>query len=146
VQRTVDETGNIIETTLDENGELLDEDITGNLTDLPAAEGFEEYVNEAGSTVRTVQDESGTLIELQLGEDGSILDLQIPPSTEETTEEIEESSQQSGGQQDTEEGPDATEAAKQKAEELGVDMSQIEGSGAEGRITVKDVVSASDQG
>jgi len=27
-----------------------------------------------------------------------------------------------------------------------VDMSQIEGSGAEGRITVKDVVSASDQG
>ena len=96
--------------------------------------------------MRTVQDESGTLIELQLGEDGSVLDLQIPPGTEETTEEVEESSQRSGGQQDTDEEPNATEAAKQKAEELGVDMSQIEGSGAEGRITVKDVVSASDQG
>jgi ATP-dependent Clp protease ATP-binding subunit ClpC len=41
----------------------------------------------------------------------------------------------------TEEEPDATHAARQKAEELGVDLSQVEGSGARGRITVKDVVS-----
>jgi pyruvate/2-oxoglutarate dehydrogenase complex dihydrolipoamide acyltransferase (E2) component len=38
--------------------------------------------------------------------------------------------------------PKATEAAKQKAEELGVDLSQIEGSGANGLITIKDVVSS----
>jgi ATP-dependent Clp protease ATP-binding subunit ClpC len=37
--------------------------------------------------------------------------------------------------------PDATHAARQKAKELGVDLSQVEGSGARGRITVKDVVS-----
>ena len=48
-----------------------------------------------------------------------------------------------GGQ---EEEPNATEAARQKAEELGVDLSQVEGSGAEGRIIVKDVTSAANQG
>jgi pyruvate/2-oxoglutarate dehydrogenase complex dihydrolipoamide acyltransferase (E2) component len=36
--------------------------------------------------------------------------------------------------------PKATEAARQKAEELGVDLSQIKGSGANGLITIKDVV------
>jgi uncharacterized protein YjbI with pentapeptide repeats len=44
-----------------------------------------------------------------------------------------------------EEEPDATDAARQKAQELGVDLSQLEGSGAGGRITVKDVVSAAPQ-
>jgi ATP-dependent Clp protease ATP-binding subunit ClpC len=41
-----------------------------------------------------------------------------------------------------EENPDATEAAKQRAEELGVDLSEVEGSGGGGLITVKDVVKA----
>ena len=41
-----------------------------------------------------------------------------------------------------EENPDATEAAKQRAEELGVDLSEVEGSGGGGVITVKDVVKA----
>ena len=35
--------------------------------------------------------------------------------------------------------PKATNAAKRKAEELGVDLSQIQGSGANGLITIKDV-------
>jgi pyruvate/2-oxoglutarate dehydrogenase complex dihydrolipoamide acyltransferase (E2) component len=38
-----------------------------------------------------------------------------------------------------------TDAARQKADELGVDPSQVEGTGAEGRITVKDVTSAANQ-
>jgi pyruvate/2-oxoglutarate dehydrogenase complex dihydrolipoamide acyltransferase (E2) component len=58
--------------------------------------------------------------------------------------------QAAGGQQEQaaqEEEPDATEAARQKAQELGVDLSQVEGTGSEGRITVKDVQSAApDQG
>jgi uncharacterized protein YjbJ (UPF0337 family) len=41
---------------------------------------------------------------------------------------------------------DYTEAAWEKAQELGVDLSQVEGSGAGGRITVKDVQSAANQG
>jgi pyruvate/2-oxoglutarate dehydrogenase complex dihydrolipoamide acyltransferase (E2) component len=38
-----------------------------------------------------------------------------------------------------EEAPKASEAARRKAEELGLDLSQIEGSGSNGLITVKDV-------
>lgn len=41
-----------------------------------------------------------------------------------------------------EEEPYATNAARQKAERLGVDLSEVEGSGAGGRITVTDVVKA----
>ena len=140
VQRTVNESGDIIETTLDESGNLLEEDITGKLTDLPVEE---EYTDEEGQTVRTVKDESGTFVQLTLGEDGSILDLEIPPGTEteETTEEEQSGAERAdGGEQ--EEELNATQAAMQKAEQLGVDLSQIGGSGAERRITVRDVVSA----
>jgi pyruvate/2-oxoglutarate dehydrogenase complex dihydrolipoamide acyltransferase (E2) component len=42
----------------------------------------------------------------------------------------------------SEEEPKATNAAKRKAEELGVDLSDIQGSGAGGLITIKDVVQA----
>jgi pyruvate/2-oxoglutarate dehydrogenase complex dihydrolipoamide acyltransferase (E2) component len=38
------------------------------------------------------------------------------------------------------------EAAQQKAQELGVDLSQVEGTGSGGRITVKDVTVAANQG
>ena len=41
--------------------------------------------------------------------------------------------------------PDATQAAKRKAQALGVDLSQVEGSGAGGFITLKDVVSVANQ-
>ena len=36
-------------------------------------------------------------------------------------------------------GVEATPAAERRAEELGVDLSQVEGTGSGGRITVKDV-------
>jgi pyruvate/2-oxoglutarate dehydrogenase complex dihydrolipoamide acyltransferase (E2) component len=39
----------------------------------------------------------------------------------------------------------ATPAAERKAEALGVDLSQIEGTGSGGRITVKDVTEAANQ-
>jgi pyruvate/2-oxoglutarate dehydrogenase complex dihydrolipoamide acyltransferase (E2) component len=39
----------------------------------------------------------------------------------------------------------ATPAAERKAEDLGVDLSQIEGTGSGGRITVKDVTGAAKQ-
>ena len=39
----------------------------------------------------------------------------------------------------------ATPAAERKAEDLGVDLSQIEGTGSGGRITVKDVTEAANQ-
>jgi len=79
VQRVVDETGDVIETALDESGELVDENPAGSLTDLPAEE---ESTTEEGHTLRTVKDESGTLVKLRLGADGSVFDLEIPPGTE----------------------------------------------------------------
>ena len=39
----------------------------------------------------------------------------------------------------------ATPAAERKAEDLGVDLSQIEGTGSGGRITVKDVTAAANR-
>jgi pyruvate/2-oxoglutarate dehydrogenase complex dihydrolipoamide acyltransferase (E2) component len=39
----------------------------------------------------------------------------------------------------------ATEAAIRQASELGVDLEELEGSGAEGRITVKDVKQAAEE-
>ena len=53
-----------------------------------------------------------------------------------------QAAQQAGGGQQQ---PDATEAARQKAQELGVDLSQVQGSGANGRITVRDVQAAANQ-
>lgn len=41
-----------------------------------------------------------------------------------------------------EQAPQATNAALRKAEELGVDLSQLEGTGANGLITVRDIVKA----
>jgi pyruvate dehydrogenase E2 component (dihydrolipoamide acetyltransferase) len=40
----------------------------------------------------------------------------------------------------------ATSGASQKAEELGVDLSEVEGTGPGGRITLKDVKSATENG
>ncbi len=54
-----------------------------------------------------------------------------------------QAAQQAGGGQQQQ--PDATDAARQKAQELGVDLSQVQGSGANGRITVRDVQAAANQ-
>jgi pyruvate/2-oxoglutarate dehydrogenase complex dihydrolipoamide acyltransferase (E2) component len=45
-------------------------------------------------------------------------------------------------EQVTEEGVKASDAARRRAEEMGVDLSQLEGTGSGGLITVKDVTSA----
>jgi hypothetical protein len=78
VQQAVDESGVVVEITLDEVGDLVNQKQLGSLAELPAEE---EYQNEEGQTIRTVMEESGTLIELRLDEDGSIIDLQVPPSS-----------------------------------------------------------------
>jgi pyruvate/2-oxoglutarate dehydrogenase complex dihydrolipoamide acyltransferase (E2) component len=123
----------------------VDEDIVGNVTELSSEE---EYSNEEGNTVRTVREEGGKLLHLSLGPDGSLLDLSLPDmgdTVEEITEESSEQYEYESQSETSEEEPDATDAARQKAEQLGVDLSEIEGSGAGGRITVKDVVSAANQ-
>ncbi|MGB3681011.1 MAG: E3 binding domain-containing protein, partial [Rubrobacteraceae bacterium] len=49
---------------------------------------------------------------------------------------------ESGSEEEEEQAPPATNAALRKAKELGVDLSGIQGTGANGLITVKDVVRA----
>jgi hypothetical protein len=73
-------------------------------------------------------------------------DLGVEDRVSQTLQQAQEAGGQVAGQ--VAEGihePDATETARQRAEELGVDLSQIEGSGAKGRITVKDVTRAAHQ-
>ena len=78
--------------------------------------------------------------------DQAAQDLGVEDRVSQTLQHAQEAGGQVAGQ--VAEGihePDATETARQRAEELGVDLSQIEGSGAKGRITVKDVTRAAHQ-
>lgn len=45
---------------------------------------------------------------------------------------------------ENEEGPEVTEAAQRRAKELGVDPSDVKGTGSGGRVLVKDVEAAAD--
>jgi pyruvate/2-oxoglutarate dehydrogenase complex dihydrolipoamide acyltransferase (E2) component len=56
------------------------------------------------------------------------------------TEVVDETGDVSGAQPGGE--PEVTEAARNKARELGVDLSSIEGTGSSGRIIVRDVANA----
>ncbi len=57
-------------------------------------------------------------------------------------EQAAEEAAESGGEDGSGQGPQATNAALRKAEELGIDLSEIQGTGANGLITVKDIVKA----
>jgi pyruvate/2-oxoglutarate dehydrogenase complex dihydrolipoamide acyltransferase (E2) component len=55
----------------------------------------------------------------------------------------EENGENSGGPRtESAEEPDATDAARRKAKEMGLDLSQVEGTGAGGRILLRDVKQA----
>jgi large subunit ribosomal protein L20 len=60
------------------------------------------------------------------------------PTEEPSTEAPEETSEET-------EEVEATDAAERRADELDVDLSEVEGSGAEGRVLVEDVEEAADE-
>ena len=88
------------------------------------------------------------------GSGGLITVKDVTSLAEETQEQATDTAQQATGQASEladgaagqatggngSEEPKATNAAQRKAEELGIDLSQIEGSGAGGIITIRDVV------
>jgi pyruvate/2-oxoglutarate dehydrogenase complex dihydrolipoamide acyltransferase (E2) component len=75
----------------------------------------------SGTAERTLEDATGTTGDTpERGADGDAEDRET----------------EDGGE------PNATDAARRKAEELGVDLSQVEGTGAGGHILVKDVKKA----
>ena len=93
---------------------------TANLA--PGTTRLGETTNEAGQTVQRIVDESGNIMHSTFDQSGELVE-EIPV----------------GNLGDLEEQPDATDAARERAKVLGVDLSRVEGSGAGGRITLKDV-------
>ena len=59
-RRSVDEFGWIFETTYDENGKIIDEDVVGTVDDLPV---MDEYEDEQGRLVSVAEDELGNTFE-----------------------------------------------------------------------------------
>lgn len=56
--------------------------------------------------------------------------------------QVVEEAAESGAGDGNGQGPQATNAALRKAEELGIDLNEIQGTGANGLITIKDIVKA----
>ena len=99
------------------------------------AQVLSETTDEAGRTVRRVADESGSIVEQTLTESGEVSEEAVVGEADTAGEAGEEKGE-----------VQATPAAERKAEELGVDLSQVEGTGSGGRIIVKDVTVAANQG
>ena len=74
VARTVDPSGLIIETTYDESGGVLDEDVVGRVADLPV---MDEYLDEQGRLVSQVQDDLGNTFEQVLDDSLNILETRL---------------------------------------------------------------------
>jgi hypothetical protein len=123
----VDGSGNAAETPPDKSNEVDSEEKTGSLADLRIEE---EYVDEQGRIVGRARDESGNVVEEVLDEEGESLAQDVPEEVKDR--ESEEDSE-----------VEATEAAWRKAGELGVELSDIKGTGSGGRILVRDVEKAS---
>ena len=115
----------------------------GTAQDLKASEAAKRKAEELGIDLSQVE---GT------GSGGLITVKDVTNLVEETggkaTDLVGQVADQASGAVDQAAGqaedgePRATSAARRKAEELGVDLSQVDGSGAGGLITIKDVTRA----
>jgi hypothetical protein len=74
VVRSVDQTGLIIETTYDESGGVLDENVVGRVADLLVVD---EYLDEQGRLVSQMRDDLGNTFEQVLDDDLNILDTRL---------------------------------------------------------------------
>ncbi len=73
-RRSVDESGWIFETTHDENGQVIDEDVVGTVADLPV---MDEYVDEQGRLVSVAEDELGNVFEQTLDDEFNTLGARL---------------------------------------------------------------------
>lgn len=76
-------------------------------------------------------------------EDGGFVTAEAPEADDGDEEAPEAPAD--GGQEDPQEEPEVTDAARRRAEELGVDPTGVEGTGSGGRVLVKDVEAAAGQ-
>jgi hypothetical protein len=73
-RRSVDDSGWIFETTHDENGNILDEDVVGIVADLPVRD---EYVDEQGRLVSVSEDDLGNIFEQVMDENLNALEIRL---------------------------------------------------------------------
>jgi len=74
VVRSVDQSGLILETTYDQSGEVLDEDVIGRVSDLPVVD---EYLDEQGRLVSQVKDDLGNTFEQILDDNLNTLETRL---------------------------------------------------------------------
>jgi hypothetical protein len=74
MQRAVDQSGDIIEITLNDNGEIVGEELVGNVGSLPVEEEFE---NEEGWNVSRVRDEAGNIFERMFDNEGNMVGARV---------------------------------------------------------------------
>ncbi len=105
-------------------------------------EAVKEKAKELGVNVEEIEGTgSGGLVTVKdvvdfAGETGE----QVTETAEETGEQDEEAAEEVAESENGSEAPKATNAAQRRAEEMGVDLSSLQGSGANGLITVSDVL------
>ncbi len=96
-----------------------------------AVESLEEQNEWLVETVeRTSRDQAEALREIRALLEERLTSRDATPA---------ERAQDSSPDGEAEEGPEATEAARRRAEELGVDVAHVAGTGSGGRVLVKDV-------
>ncbi|HEX2742753.1 MAG TPA: E3 binding domain-containing protein [Rubrobacter sp.] len=149
---TVDDVKNAAESAQEDVEDTVDE-ATEEVT--KASDAAKRKAEELGVDLSQVEGTgSGGLVTVKdvtsaVGEVGQKATSTAGQATGQATDAVEQTAAQAdgvvgqatdaaGGNEDG--GPKATNAAKRKAEDLGVDLSQIEGSGAGGLITIRDVV------
>jgi hypothetical protein len=111
------------------------------------AQGATQQVqNTAGQVAGQAQEAAGQATE-QAGQAQDAAGGAAQQAQDTAVQAAQQGQQAPGGedQQQPAAQPEATHAALQKAQELGVDLSQMQGSGAEGRITIRDVIGSSNQ-
>jgi pyruvate/2-oxoglutarate dehydrogenase complex dihydrolipoamide acyltransferase (E2) component len=109
-----------------------------------AGQGAGQAVEEAGQAAQGASDAAGQAAG-QAQDAATGAGQQAQDAAGQATEQgggQDQQGEQEGGNQ---EEPRVTHAAAQKAEELGIDLSEIEGTGPDGSITIRDVRSATQQ-
>jgi uncharacterized protein YjbJ (UPF0337 family) len=120
------------------------QDAAGEVTDQAgqAAQGAQDTAQDAaqqaqdtaGGAAQQAQDTAGQAAD-QAGQAAQGAQDAAGQATQQAQDAAE------GGQ----EVPNATQSAQRKAQELGVDLSQVEGTGVDGQITISDVENAANQ-
>src|SRR5919112_1468318 len=129
--------------------EMIDSytEVEGTIDQAASDQGLDDAVNEAAQQAQEGAAAEGIAQQAQDAA-GQVTDQagQAAQGAQDTAQGAAQQAQDTAGQaagqaQDAAgqaQDLNITDAAKQKADELGVDLSQVEGTGAEGRITVKD--------